>query len=317
MIQTRSLSRGIRVAVYFCSLLLSLGCIACAQVLPGKSFDHAAGPGANYETAEFRLWYPLQSKSFRAILLLVPGSNEDGRPHVNDRFWQDFASRNDIALIGCHFADKPHDEFVENYANVAQGSGQALIEALVSFSTLSDHPELANAPLLLWGMSAGGEFNYEFTAWKPDRVAAFVVNKGGVYFTALLPSAARRVPGLLFVGEKDLEWRKRVVTGLFALNRREGALWALVEEPNVGHVIGRSQEMAAVFFDAVLSLRVGTSATAASLTKLDERSGTLGELTGGSIGPPSGKADPNRLSDWFPTERVARAWESIRRGDPL
>src|SRR6185437_12543759 len=122
-----------------------------------------------------------------------------GRAQVNDRFWQDFANRNDIALIGCHFADKPHDEFVENYANAGQGSGQALIEALVSFSTLSDHPELANAPLLLWGMSAGGEFNYEFTAWKPERVIAFVVNKGGIYYSALLSREARNVPGILFI----------------------------------------------------------------------------------------------------------------------
>ncbi len=47
-------------------------------------------------------------------------------------------------------------------------------------------PEIAQAPLLLWGMSAGGEFNYEFVAWKPERVAAFVVNKGGIYYSALL-----------------------------------------------------------------------------------------------------------------------------------
>lgn len=316
MLPTRRLSRGIRGAIWFCFILLSLGCVACAQVLPGKSFDQAAGPGANFETAEFRLWYPVQVKSFRAILVLVPGSNEDGRSDVNDRFWQEFASRHDVALIGCHFADKPHDGSVENYANVAQGSGQALVEALASLSTQSDHPELANAPLLLWGFSAGGEFNYEFTAWKPDRVAAFVVNKGGVYFSALLPPAARRVPGLLFVGEKDLEWRKRIITGLFALNRREDALWALVEEPGVGHAVGRSQEMAAIFFDAILSLRVG-AASARSLLKLDERSGIIGELTWGSIEPPTGKPDPNRLTDWFPTERVARAWESIRRGAPL
>jgi hypothetical protein len=231
--QNRRLSRGVRLAVCFWFLLLSLGCVACAEVIPGKSFDEAVGPGTNYDKAEFRLWYPEQTKAFRAVVVLVPGSNADGRSDVNDRSWQAFASSHEIALIGCHFADKQHDEFVEKYANAAQGSGQALLDALVSFSSRSGHPELANAPLLLWGMSAGGEFNYEFTGWKPDRVAAFVVNKGGVYFSALLPSAGRQVPGLLFVGEEDLE-RKRIITGLFALNRREGALWALVEEPKVG-----------------------------------------------------------------------------------
>ena len=71
------------------------------------------------------------------------------------------------------------------------------------------------------------QFNYEFVAWKPERVAAFVVNKGGIYYTALAPKAAREVPGLLFIGEKDLDSRINMISGLAALNRRGGALWAL------------------------------------------------------------------------------------------
>ena len=194
------------------------------------------------------------------VLVPVPGANTDGRPDLSDRLWQAFASRNEIALIGCHFTDKPHEEsFIENYANAGQGSGQALLDVLIAFSKRSNHPELANAPLLLWGFSAGGEFNYEFTAWKPERVVAFVVNKGGIYFSALLPAAARRVPGLLFAGEQDLESRKRIISGLFALNRRAGALWAFAEEPNAGHVVGRSREMAAIFFrrGAGITCRLG------------------------------------------------------------
>ncbi len=187
--------------------LVLLGCAACAQVSSGHMLDETVAPGANYDKADFRLWYPDSAKFLRAVVVLVPGSNADGRSDVGDRFWQTFASRNDVALIGCRFTDKPHEEaFVENYANAAQGSGQALLDALTAFSGRSDHPELANAPLLLWGMSAGGQFNYEFTAWKPERVVAFVVNKGGIYFSALLPAAARRVPGLLFVGDEDLDF---------------------------------------------------------------------------------------------------------------
>lgn len=126
--------------------------MAEAQV-PGKVFDEAAAPAANYEKAEFRLWYPDKARFLRAVVVLVPGANADGRPDVNDRFWQAFASRNEIALIGCHFTDKPHEEpFIENYANAAQGSGQALLDALIAFSGRSHHPELANAPLLLSGM---------------------------------------------------------------------------------------------------------------------------------------------------------------------
>ena len=92
----------------------------------------------------------------------------------------------------------------------------AFLDALGAFADKSHHPEIATAPLLLWGMSAGGEFNYEFVAWKPERVVAFVVNKGGIYYTALAPKAARDVPGVLFVGGKDLESRTSTITGLFA-----------------------------------------------------------------------------------------------------
>jgi hypothetical protein len=72
-------------------------------------------------------------------------------------------------------------------------------------------------------MSAGGQFNYEFVAWKPERVLAFVVNKGGIYYSALLSQAARNIPGILFVGGKDLEFRTNTITGLFAVNRRGGS----------------------------------------------------------------------------------------------
>jgi hypothetical protein len=308
-------------ALSICLFLVLFGCAACAQVSPGHMLEEAAAPGANYDKAEFSLWYPDNARFLRAVLVLVPGSNADGRPDVGERFWQAFASRNDLALIGCRFTDKPHDDaFIENYANAAQGSGQALLDALSAFSKRSDHPELANAPLLLWGMSAGGEFNYEFTAWKPERVVAFVVNKGGIYFSALLPAAARHVPGFLFVGEEDMESRKRIIAGLFALNRRAGALWAFAEEPNIGHVVGRSQEMSAIFFDAVLPLRLGTPADPASsapLTALDVRSGILGDVVQRSFRPASDSSTPTHLTAWFPTERVGRAWQALLRGEPF
>ena len=94
------------------------------------------------------------------------------------------------------------------------------LSALGGFAKRSGHPELATAPFLMWGMSAGGQFNYEFVAWKPERVVAFVVNKGGIYYSALLSRAAREVPGMLFIGGKDLAFRNNTISGLF---RRESS----------------------------------------------------------------------------------------------
>src|ERR1041384_3630282 len=216
---------------------------ALAPSPAGAACDIAVPPGTNYDKAEFRLWYPASPAPVQAALVLVPGSNGDGRPMADDPFWQDFAARHQLALVARRFTDKTHHPaFIEHYFNVSQGSGQALVDALAGLAERAHHAELASVPLLLWGMSAGGEFNYEFVAWKPERVAAFVVNKGNVYYTGLASEAARRVPGLLFTGEKDLEYRIQAVTGLFGINRRAGALWALTQEPGVGHAVARSRD---------------------------------------------------------------------------
>ena len=291
--------------------------LLAAALLPSASaatFDEAAAPGRNYDKAEFRLWYPDDAATLAAAVILVPGSNGDGRNSVDDPVWRAFAVRHSLALVGCRFTDKPHEQnFIEEYVNVSQGSGQALLDAMTVFATRSRHAELAGAPFLLWGMSAGGQFNYEFTAWKPERVVAFVVNKGGIYYTALTPRAARAVPGMLFIGGKDLDSRIDTIRGLFALNRRGGALWAIAEEPGAAHIVGRSRDVGIVFFEDVMSLRLGGN----GLQPLHEAAGFLADPKLKSFRPVSeGKAPPYPVG-WLPTERLARAWLAMETETPF
>jgi dienelactone hydrolase len=282
---------------------------AVAQTPAGTVLEETVAPGRNYDKAEFKLWLPGGVALVRAIALLVPGSNGDGRGQVDDPVWQAFAAHHKLALIGVRLTDKPHEQsFIEEYVNVSQGSGQALLDAVNAFAARAKHPELAGAPFLLWGMSAGGEFNYEFVAWKPERVVAFVVNKGNIYYTALAPKAARSVPGILFTGGKDLEFRTNTITGLFAVNRRAGALWALAEEPNAAHVVGRSRDVALVLFEDALALRLGDGST---LNPVAEKSGFLGDIKAKTFQPIGDAAVPNYPTAWLPTARVAGAWQSL------
>ena len=294
-------------------IVLVLGFTALVSPAFGSTFEEAAPPGANYDKAEFRLWLPDASAPVRALVILVPGSNGDGRGQAEDPFWQAFATRHHLALVGCRFTDKPHEQmFVEQYADASKGSGQALLDVLASLAKKSNHPEIGSAPLLLWGMSAGGEFNYEFTAWKPDRVLAFVVNKGNVYYTALAPPAARRVPAVLFTGETDLEFRINAVNGLFAINRRAGALWAYAEEPGVGHEVAHSREFAAVLFEEVLAVRVSDSG---DLHPVDEKSGWYGDPKLRTVQRAGDSTVPAKYPvSWLPTERAARAWQAVLAG---
>src|SRR6476660_8933286 len=283
--------------------------VARGQVSASSTLEDTIPPGANFDKAEFRFWAPPGVSTLRGTMVLVPGSNGDGRAMAEDTVWQSFAVRQHLALLACRFTDRPHDQkFIEDYVNVSHGSGQALLDALGRLAARSRHPELAAEPLLFWGMSAGGQFNYEFASWKPERVLAFVVNKGGIYYTALTPRATRAIPALLFIGGKDLESRVNTITGLFALNRRGGALWALAEEPGVGHVVGKSRDVSMLFFEDVLAARLNQDGT---LKALGEAAGLVGDVKTHEFGPPAARGTPNYPSVWLVTERVAKAWKDM------
>jgi poly(3-hydroxybutyrate) depolymerase len=287
-------------------VLLAAGS-AAAQTPAATVLEETAAPGRNYDKADFKLWLPEGIASVQAIAVLVPGSNGDGRGQVDDPVWQAFAVRHRLALVGVRLTDKPHDQgFIEEYVNVSQGSGQAFLDAMAAFATRARHPELATAPFLLWGMSAGGEFNYEFVCWKPERVIAFVVNKGNIYYTALAPKAARMVPGILFTGGKDLEFRTEAIAGLFAMNRRGGALWALAEEPSAAHVVGRSRDVALVLFEDAMALRLSEGEP---LKALSEKSGLIGDIKTKTYQPLGEDKVPNYPTAWLPTARVAERWQ--------
>ena len=319
----KSLRYHNRARALFAVALLALGLPTAhmsAQAMSkpaGATLEATVAPGNNFDKANFRLWYPTDIKMLEGIALLVPGSNGDGRDMAQDTVWQAFAVKHKLALIACQFTDKKHDQgFIEEYINVSQGSGQALVSAIGDLAARAQHPELVNAPMLLWGMSAGGQFNYEFVAWKPERVIAFVVNKGGIYYTALAPRGARNVPGLLFTGGKDLEFRTNTINGLFAVNRRAGALWALADEPAVAHVVGRSRDVAIVFFEDVLALRMNSSAPSA-LKTLTEKSGFLGDLKAKTFAPVGDTPVPNYPTAWLPSERSAQAWQAMVTEKPF
>ncbi|HUQ87242.1 MAG TPA: hypothetical protein VM096_06765 [Vicinamibacterales bacterium] len=287
---------------------------ASAQTPAANVFDETIAPGANYDKAEFRLWVPPDVARVRAVLVLVPGSNGDGRPMAEDAFWQTFASKHRLAIVACRFTDKPHDQsFLEDYVKMNGGSGQALLDAISSLANKSKHPEIATAPFLMWGMSAGGQVDYEFAAWKPERVIAFVVNKGGVYYSALVPKAARGVPALLFVGDKDLEFRVNTIAGLFAVNRRAGALWAYVVEPDTAHAVGRSRDLGAMFFEDVLAMRLSSD----TLGPVPDKIGFIGDLRSLTFQPIAAVPPPTVPTSWLPTERIARAWQAVMTAKPF
>ena len=193
---------------------------------------------------------------------------------------------------------------------------QALLDALTEFSQLSGHPEIEGAPLVFWGMSAGGQFGYEFACWRPERVVTFIVNKGGTYYTALAPEATRRIPCLIFMGERDIDFRKNILKGIFSLNRRAGALWGFLEEPDATHEVRRSIEVSEAFYDEVIPLRLPDSSqsTEGAVTLMDLKDGLLGDLEELTYGPYDQVQAAKKPMAWLLNEKVALTWKAMARG---
>lgn len=214
-------------------------------------------PTAELPSPAFRLVMP-SAEPPRAILVLVPGSHSDGRGLADDPAWREWAGQHRLAIVSCFFQDPPSAEegWIEQYTRADRGSGQALLEGISRLAEEIGRPEIASLPLALVGISAGGQFAYEFTCWRPERVLAFVAHKGGVYFTHLAPRQAREVPGLFLIGEKDLIHRRLSLTGVWSSGRRAGAHWALVDEPGTGHEEVACASLARTFLDDCLALRL-------------------------------------------------------------
>ncbi len=260
------------------------------------TFESQISPKANFTKADFRLRL-LDSRPVKGVLVLVPGLDGDGRGSVEDKRWQALAGEFDLALVGCFMQGG-------GYHQAEGGTGEALLDALKDFAKQSNHPELNTVPLVLWGHSAGGQYNYNFVSWKPQRVAAFIVNKGG-YYSGSPNAQSRKVPGLFFLGQKDSELRINSITDIYTKGRKLGALWALAPEPNAGHEPGHTPEMADAFFRAVLPARLGTMG---KMAEMDERKGWLAAPAKKVIEPAVTSALGKSDAGWLPNEETAKAW---------
>ncbi len=272
------------------TLLTTTLILTLHSALLAQTFNWEARTRGDQEFA-IRSWIP--EESIRAVITLTPGLDGDGRGMADDPSWQEFARQHGCALVALSARGG-------GYYIPSKWSGRMLQDGLDFVAKESKRPEVATTPLLMWGHSAGGQFNYNFAAWKPQRVMGFIINKGAYYDERATPGV-RKVPALCIAGEKDTELRVTNITKLYEDNRRLGALWGLLIEPGEGHGQGRSREIARVFFADVLA---------------GAKEPWLGDLQTNEIQPDKpGVANAKKLT-WFPGEATAKLWQEIRAVTP-
>ena len=230
------------------ALLFSLHSIAQKE-------DFSFYDGENFQLAEFRFWNPNINDDYNGILVLTPGINRDGREAVLDTVWQKFATRHNLIIVASHFKNYESNNNLR-YRDASKGSGEILLKSIEKYSQEISNKNINELPLLLYGFSAGGQYNFEFASWKPERVISFVVNKGGYYDTAVTSSDTQKVPGIFFIGEDDLYHRNNLILGIYSANRSQGANWTLITEKDTKHSPKNSKDLSISFFESIMTKRL-------------------------------------------------------------
>ena len=178
----------------------------------------------SFSTANFSIYIPEDIDTLKGIYAYMHGFGGDSRLIVQDTLMRELSKSIKFALLGVQLDNMHMDS----------GIGNSLIEAKAFFAGESNHVELINSPIFFDGYSWGGQWSYHYTVWKPDDVIAFITMKGGYHDTTYSENALN-VPGYMFIGEYDSDYRIENLTDIFLKHRGSGAKWALAMEPNSGH----------------------------------------------------------------------------------
>jgi len=255
-----------------------------------------------YEIAQFSLWLPDEQETPRAALVLVPGFNGDGRKMAKDNQWRELAKRFNLLIVACYFKGGSY------HSSPQSGSGQALLGAMKAMGEKIGKKGFDELPMILWGHSAGGQFNFNMLQWKPKQVLTFVVNKGA-YYASRRDKKARKVPGLFFIGTEDAKKRDQNITGIYMEGREKGAPWCLIREAGEGHGVGKSKIFSIRYFETVIPLRLPDGISRLQNIRLDD--GWLGHLETSEISSASATSWKKEESVWLPDRTLADLWKEI------
>ena len=227
----------------------------------------------NFGVAEFRLWVPESSVALKAVAVLVHSYNSNGLGFANSSYWQEFAKKENVALLAVHF--KISNTSSVSYTDAKRGTGKALLFSLQQLAEKIGQPYIKDLPFLMRGYSAGGVFSNSFSDFEPERLIAFANIRGGsLDFTS---ENNIRIPAMMFFGEFDAAERNYRIVETIAIKRKLGANWSLIMEPGLDHFgsLDKAEDMIQFFFSKVLEHRLGDSG--GQLKEIKEADGWLGD----------------------------------------
>lgn len=276
------------------------------------TLNSSPSAGDRFQQAVFSCWLPDTTKKLRGAIIHQHGCTsatpEKQPPVTLDSHWRALARKHDCALISPMYRV---NGTCDEWNDPASGSERALLAALAHFALHSRHPELANAPWLLWGHSGGSSWGAQMIVLHPQRVlaASFRGGAGKQFgapeFRAKFAAAARDLPLLLVWGKREavpasrhfVSWEP--MNALFTELRSRGGKVGRLIDPEAEHGCGNSRLLVIPFFDAVLG-EPGARAVLVECSSLEQREDN-----------PANRANPTLA--WLPSDAVARLWRDYSR----
>ncbi len=273
------------------------------------------------EEVKFDLWIPEGVAFARGIVVISGhGSGETLYKHPEMR---KIARELHLAIF----------KFVGNPMQRGFWPRSLLYDRLKDFGVRSQHPELAHAPLFLYGHSNGTGFSAIFPATEGARVWAWVSMRPGTTYQVYQPGAAQ-VPGMIIFGEDDAFFarpsKEQNMAVVAAMRKKHAALWHYAVEPKTGHGPGeKTWPLVFSFLRHSFAARVPADVDAAKgpvkLNELQAEGGQLGQnwnaATGGyqtlPIAPFAEFSGEKSIASWLLNASFATDWQIFQRDGML
>ena len=255
------------------------------------------------------------------------GERSDSKELYQDPAVRAMATQLNLSLLYAYECDAK--SFHDLQYDASKGPGRALFQALSQFATLTEHPELATANVVVYGFSAAGYLSMTMTNDYPGRVLGAILDAPATGYADLndvaVSATAANIPLLILANADDTQAGTQRPFNLFIRGQAMGAPWGFGVQNATGHCCTDSTRSLLVpWITAIMQdytttsttgqavLRTGLNSLAPSVQftcNYDGFADVLGEgdcaFVSVSILPASAGG---LVTAWLPDATVADAW---------
>ncbi len=273
-----------------------------------------------FDHADYSVFIPDGVPYLRGIFIHQHGCTMEGTgaPAAYDIQYQEFAKKWHLALMGPDIYPKNGGD-CHQWVNPEDGSGSALFAALDSFSVVTHHGELKNAPWLLWGHSGGGYWVLAMLKNFPERILAAVSYSAAFDPNWNFSTAAAKVPLMLrHAGRGDVneDWAKCWLTAVhtFSTMRNMNGFASIAHNLHQNHNLSYLRYMTIPFYEAVLTQRLPHE-NSFVIRDMDTTKAWLGDTLTNNIYKSSTYPGDKKSMSWLPDSVYALKWrEYVKTG---